>query len=76
MIMYYYYYLDPPELKEEQSERARLDVPAAARVESCSGPGAAWVSAAASCGADFTELAVGASVEGPEIRWRRWPADP
>ena len=56
------------ELREEQSERAGLDVPAAARVESCSGPGAAWVSAAAGCGADFTELAVGASVEGPVIR--------
>ena len=55
------------ELKAEQQARAADCPSAAARVESASGPGASWFTAAAGIAADVIELAPGAIVEGPPI---------
>jgi hypothetical protein len=56
------------ELKLEQIERARQDLNAAARVESGSGPGAAWLGSTADFGEDAIDTAPGATVHGPRLK--------
>ena len=55
------------ELELDQISRAADCTAAAARVESCSGPGASWFTAAAGIAADVIELAPGAITEGPRV---------
>ena len=55
------------DLKEEQAARAALDIHAAARVESCSGPGAAWLGSTIDYGDGCVELPPAVAVQGPEM---------
>lgn len=56
------------ELQLEQIERASQDPNAAARVESGSGPGAAWLGSTADFGEDAVDTAPGAIVHGPRLK--------
>ena len=56
------------ELHLEQLERAQRDVNAAARVESGSGPGAAWLGSTADFGEDAVDPAPGALIHGPRLK--------
>jgi len=56
------------ELQQEQVERARRDANAAARVESSSGPGAAWLGSTADYGEDAVDPAPGAIIHGPRLK--------
>jgi len=56
------------ELRDDQISRAAACPADAARVDSSSGIGASWYTAAAGIAADFVELAPGAFTEGPKIR--------
>ena len=56
------------ELTAEQTARARSDLNAAARVESCSGPGASWLGSSVDSGEDRVDPAQGAVVQGPGLK--------
>lgn len=56
------------EMEREQIERARSNVHAAARVESGSGPGAAWLGSTIDYGEGEVDPAPGAVINGPELK--------